>query len=78
VPRAPKNNGTGEEVLFLTSSVRLYNAYLAWYAKSRPGDPMNTTDAAEQCRGLLRYLKVPSSTELAAYRRRQLPDDFID
>jgi hypothetical protein len=77
VPRAPKQDGTGEEVLFLTSQVRLYNAYLAWYEKSRRGDPQNQADAAEQCRFLLRYLKVPTSSELAAYRRRQLPDDFI-
>lgn len=64
---------TSEEVLFLTSNYRLFEAYLSWYNHYTPGVSSNRAEAISRTRELLRYLKIPTSQEIRNYRAEELP-----
>jgi hypothetical protein len=58
-----------DEVLFLTSSDRIYQAFLDEYEKSDPSNPDNREHAAEWTRRFIRRLKVPTQNQVDMYRR---------
>jgi len=60
-----------DEVLFLTSNIRLYNAFMKWYKHYSPRSPSNHQDALVKSRELSRYLEVPTEEEILEYRRRR-------
>lgn len=69
----PQFQPEDDEVLFLTSNHRLFEAYLAWYNHYTPNGSRNRTDAADSARTLLRYLKIPTTQEIRNYRQEELP-----
>lgn len=60
-----------DEVLFSTSSSRIYDAYIRWFSLVYPRGGDNSDQAAIQTRSLLKYLQVPTAREVAAYRERE-------
>lgn len=62
-----------DEVLFLTSNQRIYEAYRAWFEHYSPGSAENKDDSIARTRELLKYLKIPTSREILNYRAEELP-----
>lgn len=58
-----------DEVLFLTSSDRIFQAFLEEYEKTDPSNPDNREHASEWTRRFLRRLKVPTTKQVERYRR---------
>lgn len=61
-----------EEVLFLTSRQRIYDAYVRWYAHSGDRSGYAIQQALETSRTLMRYLRVPTVEEISRYREEEI------
>lgn len=64
-----------EEVLFLTSNTRIYEAYYDWYRHNNRSEPIRESkrQALEASRTFIRYLKIPTVEEIRYYRQEELP-----
>lgn len=61
-----------DEVLFLTSRERLYDAYVRWYRHSGDTSEYAKQQALETSRTLMRYLRIPTIEEVEAYREEPI------
>ena len=61
-----------DEVLFLTSRDRIYDAFIRWYRHSGEDTSYSTAQALEMSRGLMRYLVIPTVEEIEQYREEPI------
>ncbi len=57
-----------DEILFLTSRERIYDAFVRWYRGTGEDSIYSKAQATEMSRGLMRYLRVPTIEEINLYR----------
>ena len=72
MPLDEMTNVDEDEVLFLTSRDRIYDAYLRWYNAHPYTQEEARENALEMSRTLMRYLRVPTVEEISAYREEPI------
>lgn len=61
-----------DEVLFLTSRDRIFDAFIRWYRHAGEDTVYSRAQALEMSRGLMRYLVVPTVEEISQYREEPI------